>query len=365
MAASSPGAVIVPVPGSLAAGSSPSRSAHSNRPRVFIGSSSEQLDVAHALQLDLDRHCDCTVWDQNAFALSSTILDDLLLRLDQSDFGIFVFGPDDLVTIRDRQFATTRDNVVFELGLFIGRLGRERTFVVMPKHAADFRLPSDLLGVTPAEYDATRPDIEAALGPACLRLRKQMTALGVRRDRAAIDEVRVTSILVALVPGCATAGIEQDIAILERAFPNRVVVREVTTPEALALAITDVRPQLLHLVVDVWSEDGSLMFPGTVVGVQPRLSGERFAALLGRHTPALVVLAACDSLLACDRIAHLTNVIAAGGQILVETIVRWQSIFYDRLAAGDSLRSAFDLAHVTDAPMSLRLARDFAIVPER
>jgi predicted nucleotide-binding protein len=335
--------------------------ARRRRPHVFIGSSSEQLDVAHAVQLNLERHCDCTVWDQRAFALSSTILDDLLARLDQCDFGIFVFGPDDLVTIRDRQFATTRDNVVFELGLFIGRLGRERTFVVMPRDVGDFRLPSDLLGVTPAEYDGTRPDVEAALGPACTRIRTQVAQLGVRPERVTVDEVAITSVLVVVVPGFATGGVEEDVAILEATFPGRLVHREVRTPEALAQAVAETRPQLLHLVADVSGEDGHLLFPATNAGERPRMAPERLAAVLARHTPALVVIAACDSLLARDRIAHVTNVVAASSQILVETIVRWQAQFYPALGRGESLSSAFEYAMVTDAPMSLRLLRDFTV----
>jgi CRP/FNR family transcriptional regulator, cyclic AMP receptor protein len=40
-----------------------------------------------------------------------------------------------------------RDNVIFELGLFMGALSRERTLVLVPK-GMDFKVPSDLLGMT-------------------------------------------------------------------------------------------------------------------------------------------------------------------------------------------------------------------------
>ena len=112
--------------------------------RVFIGSSSEQVDTAYAIQRNLERTCDATVWDQGVFALTSNILDDLVAVLDRTDFGIFVFGLDDLTTIRAKEYQSTRDNVVFELGLFIGKLGKARTFFVMPKERGDFRLPSEL-----------------------------------------------------------------------------------------------------------------------------------------------------------------------------------------------------------------------------
>jgi hypothetical protein len=88
---------------------------------------------------------------------------------------------------------TARDNVVFELGLFIGRLGRERTFIVMPKGVADFHLPSDLLGVRVATYQAPASvaRLQAALGPAChdvrLAIRSQLAAQPASDGRASAD----------------------------------------------------------------------------------------------------------------------------------------------------------------------------------
>jgi predicted nucleotide-binding protein len=53
--------------------------------------------------------------------------------LDDAKFGLFVFALDDLTAIRGQEMRTARDNVIFELGLFVGRLGREHSFVLMPK----------------------------------------------------------------------------------------------------------------------------------------------------------------------------------------------------------------------------------------
>jgi len=72
--------------------------------------------------------------------------------LDDFDFGIFVFSPDDIVKMRGQEFQSARDNVLFELGLFIGRLGKERGIILLPRGQEDFHLPTDLLGITPGTY---------------------------------------------------------------------------------------------------------------------------------------------------------------------------------------------------------------------
>jgi hypothetical protein len=60
-----------------------------------------------------------------------------------------------------------------------GKLGKSRTFFVMSKERGDFRLPSDLLDVTPAEFDATRDDLSAALGAACSLMRRNINQLAL------------------------------------------------------------------------------------------------------------------------------------------------------------------------------------------
>jgi hypothetical protein len=63
-----------------------------------------------------------------------------------------------------------RDNVVFELGLFFGRLGRERCFLIQ-RHDIDLKLPSDLLGIEPARFSLSPgEDLETALDSACNRI---------------------------------------------------------------------------------------------------------------------------------------------------------------------------------------------------
>jgi hypothetical protein len=67
-----------------------------------------------------------------------------------------------------------RDNVIFELGLFMGRLGKQRCFFVVPRGKQRLRLPTDLLGVTPADYNDGTANLRAALGPATTKIISQI-----------------------------------------------------------------------------------------------------------------------------------------------------------------------------------------------
>jgi hypothetical protein len=138
------------------------------RPRIFIGSSTESHRIAIALQAALRRGAEVTVWSQDVFRVSRSHLDNLRAALYQTDFGVFVFAPDDMIRIRGTELATARDNVIYELGLFSGWLGYNRCFVVRPFGLSRFRLPTDLLGLSCPEYEPTRDDRNwaAAVGPA-------------------------------------------------------------------------------------------------------------------------------------------------------------------------------------------------------
>src|SRR5262249_17823375 len=137
----------------------------------------EGLEIAHAVQSNLEPAAEVTIWNQNVFLPGEHALDSLLRRADHSDFGVFVFSSDDIVTIRDSEQVTVRDNVIFELGLCIGRLGPKRSFIVMPK-VPNFRIPSDLNGVNAATFEPNRSDkdLVAALGPACTKIRSALRA---------------------------------------------------------------------------------------------------------------------------------------------------------------------------------------------
>jgi hypothetical protein len=162
--------------------------------KVFIGSSSESLDIAYALQENLEHEAEITVWSQGIFEPSRYALDSLITALDGFDFGIFVFGADDVVRLRGIEYQTARDNVVFELGLLTGKLGKERNFLVMPRFQEGFRLPTDLLGIIPVTFDPNRQDgnIGAALGPACSKILKAIKKCGPIHQVSEVKPSRLT-----------------------------------------------------------------------------------------------------------------------------------------------------------------------------
>ncbi len=194
------------------------------KPRVFIGSSVEHVDLAYAVQEGLEYDVEATVWTQGVFQPSRGTMAALVDQLDVADFAIFVMAPDDLTAMRKEIVSTVRDNVIFELGLFAGRLGQERCFIVTPRNADDLHLPTDLLGITPAEYDAARQDrnLVAALGAACNRIRKIIRQLGSR-------EVRVEDVVQVSKPDDDLADDENDcLSLIESWIGNRGPIANTT-----------------------------------------------------------------------------------------------------------------------------------------
>lgn len=158
------------------------------RARVFIGSSSSGKEVARAIQYQLDDVADADVWDEGVFGLSMGTLESLVQALDIFDFAVLVLTPDDLLITGKEERNTPRDNVLLELGLFVGRLGRSRTFAVCPQDRS-LKLPSDLAGVTLASFNPPRdPErLRSAVGPACTKIRD---AIRSRQKGAAVQELQ-------------------------------------------------------------------------------------------------------------------------------------------------------------------------------
>ena len=142
--------------------------------QIFIGSSSESKAIARKIKDQLSEKFPKTrVWYQGVFGASETYIESLESESRRSDFALLILSPDDKVFSRGRASKAPRDNVIFELGLFMGAIGRRRTFLVSP-HGERLKLPSDLDGITRIQY--TR----ATLRKSVAEIATQIKRLGAR-----------------------------------------------------------------------------------------------------------------------------------------------------------------------------------------
>ena len=182
------------------------------KPHLFVGSSSEQLDWARAIQDELDHDAEVTVWPQGVFRASATSLNSLMAEAKRSDFSVFVFTPDDIALIRKESESVVRDNVIFELGLFIGELGHERCFLIAPRNRP-LHMPTDLLGLTPLDFEPERSDGNrtAAVGRACNAIRQELRQRGFR-DRPTFSDHTAVAKFMELALAAERAGLEHTYA---------------------------------------------------------------------------------------------------------------------------------------------------------
>lgn len=119
------------------------------KPRIFIGSSTEGLPAAKRIKAFFETDYDCFIWNDGVFQFNESFIDTLLKSASLFDFGFMVFSADDISKIRDKEYETARDNVLFEYGLFLGRVGLDRAYVLCEDGV---KIPTDFSGVTLASY---------------------------------------------------------------------------------------------------------------------------------------------------------------------------------------------------------------------
>lgn len=140
--------------------------------RFFLSSSTEQLLIAKALEENLEAEkFEPTLWVREGHSASQYNLESLFKQAGSSDFAVFIFTPDDEVKMRDKTFNIVRDNVLFELGVFMGILGRERCFIVHSEEEMP-EFPTDLKGINTLTYKIRSDDnLSRSLGPATTKIK--------------------------------------------------------------------------------------------------------------------------------------------------------------------------------------------------
>lgn len=118
--------------------------------RLFIGSSSEGIKIARQVKGIIDAACgewlECIIWDEGTvFVYNKSFFDSLIHASRRFDYGLLIATSDDIAFMRKSVLKVPRDNVIFEMGLFLGSLGLKRTFLLAHMES---KLPSDFNGIT-------------------------------------------------------------------------------------------------------------------------------------------------------------------------------------------------------------------------
>lgn len=118
--------------------------------KIFIGSSSEQLDNAENVARWLENLGQEPILWTSIFPLGTYTLEALINVSNIVDAAVFVFGEDDKSWYRDNTIMSVRDNVLFEYGLFSGKLSRNKVIFLCKGNP---KIASDLVGITYGNLD--------------------------------------------------------------------------------------------------------------------------------------------------------------------------------------------------------------------
>lgn len=141
---------------------------------IFLGSSSEAADymVEIAAQLE-NMDTSALMWNspgKGIFVASSNTIDSLIDITKRVQAAVFIFNADDKIW-NDKSALegyTVRDNVLFEYGLFMGALGKEKVCFVCKGKPKEV---SDLKGITYIDGDAGEAQVQLKLKDWLKRIR--------------------------------------------------------------------------------------------------------------------------------------------------------------------------------------------------
>jgi predicted nucleotide-binding protein len=187
-----------------------------SKPRVFIGSSVEGRGIAEHIQGDLENLAECVRWSQGVVGVSESTLESLFVVVKDFDFAILVLTPGDLDSEPIKGRHSPRDNILFELGLFVGALGRGRTFTIHGKDAA-MTHTLDFAGLTPLTFMSKGPqDRETALAPVCSLIRSSIQSTFRPRSEPPMLSVSDTMTRMSSDAGSGTTDLAKQTARLRR-----------------------------------------------------------------------------------------------------------------------------------------------------
>jgi hypothetical protein len=157
--------------------------AQGHRPLLFLGSSGEYASI-NPSPIDVIRqelHSVATVHPWNTSPIFQNMrgtFPSLLEATRHYGFGLFVLTPDDLTESRGTLQLSSRDNVLFELGMFLGALGQDKVFAIAEENRDGtglIKVPSDLFGVHIDRFSMGDLDhMTDSIGNALVRIKRQI-----------------------------------------------------------------------------------------------------------------------------------------------------------------------------------------------
>jgi len=144
------------------------------KPKFLLGCSAAERPVALAVKAGLEDLAETTLWCRGRFEPDAGLAG-LVEGSRAFEFAAFVISPDDLSGRRWTRRDGT-DQVILPLGIFLGALGRTRTFLVCTTDVV-LALPQELRGVVVAAYPPPRSGAPPAIACACTVLRAQILRL--------------------------------------------------------------------------------------------------------------------------------------------------------------------------------------------
>ena len=140
------------------------------KPKIFIGSSTAALPIAEKAKRYLTPIGDCIIWKEpHVWEANRSTFDNLLRMASYFDFGIFVAAKDDVTFTNGKFVLEPRDNVILEMSLFLGAMGRDKSFLVVENGV---KLPSDFDGIYMPRFDK---DDDNSIKAACEELSGKIT----------------------------------------------------------------------------------------------------------------------------------------------------------------------------------------------
>lgn len=116
---------------------------------IFIIHGHDEVNLLRLKELLKER------WGLNPYVLKAkagkgrTLIEKFEDEAQPASYAFALLTPDDIIDKANENYAQPRPNVVFELGWFYGRLGRERVCIL---HKRSTKIHSDLEGITRIEF---------------------------------------------------------------------------------------------------------------------------------------------------------------------------------------------------------------------